>query len=580
VSTAAAPPRCSIVIPAYNHASLTRQCLNALFAQPPEASTEIIVVDDGSSDRTQQVLAEYRHAIRVVTHATNLGFAAACNDGAAIARGEYLVFLNNDTLPEAGWLDELVRYADAHPRAAVVGSKLLYPNDTVQHAGIVVCQDRFTRSLYCGFPADHPAANKSRRVRAVTAACMLVRRAAFAQAGGFDTAFTNAYEDHDLCLRLGELGHEVHYCHRSVLHHLEGVSRAGRSADFARATSLFRLRWSQRLVPDDLTYYAQDGLLRVTYQDSYPARIQVEPLLAAVDLAGPPGEIDRLLESRSRQVFALQNEVTRLTAQLTELSQRLETGSGHGNGRAATSSAGEQAGGGVFDPPAELVRLIGGEFHEAGNEYLPYFTRLAGLRPTDAVLEVGCGVGRMAVALTRFLSAAGRYDGFDIMAPAIKWCQAEITARFPNFTFKHADVYNKFYNPDSNVKAIDYRFPYPDDSFDFVFLTSVFTHISRVLKASGRCVSTFFLLNEESLGLMRSGFSEAFDFKPFARHCRAIIPEVPEAAIAYDEAYIRDRLAAHNLVVTEPIRYGRWCGRLDGLSLQDIVVVTHGAVSA
>src|SRR6185295_9859186 len=130
-------------------------------------------------------------AVRTLRRDHNGGFAVACNDGAAAARGELLVFLNNDTEPRPGWLDALVEHADAHAEAAAVGAKLLFPDDTVQHAGVVICQDGRPRHLYAGFPADHPAVEKPRAFQAVTAACMLVRRDAFDRAGGFDQDFRN-----------------------------------------------------------------------------------------------------------------------------------------------------------------------------------------------------------------------------------------------------------------------------------------------------------------------------------------------------------------------------------------------------
>src|SRR5262245_35673773 len=259
-------PRCSIIIPVFNKASLTRQCLDALLGRAPEADDgEVVVVDDGSTDATPRLLAGYGSRVRVVTHPRNVGFATACNDGAAAASGEYLVFLNNDTIPQAGWLDALAGYADRHPRAAVVGSKLLYPNDTIQHAGVVICRDRYPRHIYAGFPADHPVVNKSRRFQVVTAACALLRREPFEQAGGFDPAFRTGNEDVDLCLRLGGLGCEVHYCHESVLYHLESVSE-GRFKHVDANTRLYRERWAERVRPDDLQYYLEDGLLDVHYQ--------------------------------------------------------------------------------------------------------------------------------------------------------------------------------------------------------------------------------------------------------------------------------------------------------------------------
>lgn len=118
------------------------------------------------------------------------------------------------------------------------------------------------------------------------------------------------------------------------------------------------------------------------------------------------------------------------------------------------------------------------------------------------MLDVGCGSGRMALPLTGYLNSEGRYAGFDISQKAIAWCQEHITSAHPNFQFEVSDIYNSLYNPKGKYQSLDFRFPYPDASFDVVFLTSVFTHmfppdvehyldeISRVLKPGGRCLCT------------------------------------------------------------------------------------------
>ena len=307
-------PRCSVIIPVYNQAGITRQCLEALLAYPVGAvDFEIIVVNDGSTDMTQTLLTEYEGRIQVLTHETNAGFATACNDGAAAAAGEFLIFLNNDTIGTAEWLDKLVSYADAHPTAAVVGSKLLFPNDTVQHAGVVICQDGYPRHIYAGFDADHPAVNKSRRFQAVTGACMLIQRAVFEKAGGLDTHYRNGYEDVDLCLRLGAQGREIHYCHESVLYHLESVSREGRHQDFEHNDRLYRERWASRIHPDDIQYYLDDGLLRLEYWEFYPFQIELSSLLGTLQADGHIRQADRLLYERSRLSFELIKDVVRLS---------------------------------------------------------------------------------------------------------------------------------------------------------------------------------------------------------------------------------------------------------------------------
>lgn len=309
-------PRYSIVIPVHNQAALTRQCLEALLGEPAAVSHETIVVDDASTDSTAELLSGYADRVRVVSRDENGGFAAACNDGAVAAGGKYLVFLNNDTIPTAGWLDTLVAHLEANEQAAVVGAKLLFPNETVQHAGVVICQDRLPRHLYVGFPKDHPAVSRSRRFQAVTAACMLVRRGVFEKVEGFDSEFRNSLEDADLCLRFGELGHEVHYCHESVLYHLESVSRGKRSDETEHNIRLFRSRWQDRVKPDELDYYKEDGLLRFHYGERYPLRLEVSAEVATIENDGRAAESERLLDASSRQVLDLLKETVRLTVHL------------------------------------------------------------------------------------------------------------------------------------------------------------------------------------------------------------------------------------------------------------------------
>ncbi|HEY6145812.1 MAG TPA: glycosyltransferase [Solirubrobacterales bacterium] len=301
----------SIVIPVHGRAHLTERCLG-LVLEGLGGDCEVVVVDDASEDETPELLAGYAGRIRVVRLDANAGFAAACNRGAAAASGERLVFLNNDTEPQVGWLGALRRYADEHPRAAVVGAKLLYPTGIVQHAGVVFGQDGYPHHLYAGFPAEHPAVSHPRRLQAVTAACMLVERGAFEAAGGFDAGFHNSLEDVDLCLRIGAAGGEVHYCDEAVLVHLESASR-GRADRFERSVALYRDRWRGRVRRDDLDAYVGDGLFAVEYADSYPVRLSVDPALAIVD-RGREEEIEQLLEGYARQSAALLTELVRLGA--------------------------------------------------------------------------------------------------------------------------------------------------------------------------------------------------------------------------------------------------------------------------
>lgn len=235
-------------------------------------------------------------------------------------------------------------------------------------------------------------------------------------------------------------------------------------------------------------------------------------------------------------------------------------------------------------PPQKLVNAVGGgDFTAIGSQFLQFFIKYGGLAPEHRVLDVGCGCGRMAVPLMKYLSPSSSYEGFDIMRIGIDWCQRHIARHDSRFGFKLANIYNKSYNPKGNIQPSEFVFPYPDASFDFVFLTSVFTHmlsadmrhylseISRVLKPNGRCMASFFLINEESKQLMDAGQS-AFKLS-FARpDCMVLREDQPENTVGYREDYVRQCFVAEGMQPIEPVYYGSWAGRKNYLSYQDIVV--------
>ena len=236
-------------------------------------------------------------------------------------------------------------------------------------------------------------------------------------------------------------------------------------------------------------------------------------------------------------------------------------------------------------PPKGMIFIGDGDFKKIGEEFLRYFIELGGLKPNERVLDIGCGIGRMAVPLTKYLHKRSSYEGFDIVPVGINWCRKKISFKYPNFHFQLADVFNKTYNPKGKYKASEYKSPYENVSFDFVFLTSVFTHmlpqdmenyfyeITRVLKINGRCLITFFLLNKESLQLINTGKS-TLDFKYKFGKYRTIDTNTPEDAVCYDEAFVLALYEKYGLKIKRPIYYGSWCGRSNFLSYQDIIIAS------
>ena len=242
-------PRVTIVIPVFNQAEMTEKCLFAVAENTgDDPDYGVVVVDNGSTDWTMYLLHAMEGDVRVLNNDRNEGFARACNKGAgAVGKGEeeYLLFLNNDTVPRPGWLRALTEVADRSPEIGIVGAKLVYPDTgKIQHAGIAMVEgvpDHINR----GLDEDDPRVNEEMDCDMVTGACLLIRKTLFEGLGGFDADFINGVEDVDLCLRARDLGFRVVYCPQSVVEHHEGVSQ-GRFDKVAANLDLFRERWGNR----------------------------------------------------------------------------------------------------------------------------------------------------------------------------------------------------------------------------------------------------------------------------------------------------------------------------------------------
>jgi GT2 family glycosyltransferase len=251
-----AAPVVSIVIPVFNQLEMTRLCLASIAAVTDDVPYEVIVVDNASTDGTREFLREREAGglLRALVNEENLGFGRACNAGAALARGDYVLLLNNDTVPHPGWLSALVSSIETEPAIGLAGSRLLYADGTVQHAGVTFRTPWRTDHAYRHAPGNHPDVLVSKDYPAVTGACILMPRDLWEALGGLDEGYRHYVEDVDLCMRVWAAGRRVRYCAESVVTHLEQQSAPNRAwvADLVdEGWRRFHQRWASRW-PDEV----------------------------------------------------------------------------------------------------------------------------------------------------------------------------------------------------------------------------------------------------------------------------------------------------------------------------------------
>ena len=265
-------PQVSVIVPVYGKVDYTLRCLRSIERHPQRTRFEVLVVDDASPDDSAQMLASIP-GLRLIRNPQNLGFVRTCNRGASLARGDYVLFLNNDTEVHPGWLDELVRTFETFPNAGLAGSKLVYPDGRLQEAGGIIWRDGSGWNYGRNQDPSRPDVSYARDVDYCSGAAIIVPKPLFDRLGGFDEHYVPAYgEDSDLALKIRAEGLRVIYQPASVVTHFEGVSQgldigsSIKAYQVVNAAKLFE-RWKDRLAdhepPGERVDDAKDRGVRV-----------------------------------------------------------------------------------------------------------------------------------------------------------------------------------------------------------------------------------------------------------------------------------------------------------------------------
>lgn len=277
-------PLVSIIIPTRNARKLVRQCIDSIRQKTTYSNFEILLVDNGSDDKESVdffgTLSD-QGLVRLIKDPGPFNFSRINNDATKVARGEYLVFLNNDIeVISPDWLAELVSHAQ-RPEVGAAGAKLWYPNDTIQHAGLILVAGLAGHAHLGRMRGDHGyfgRANLIQAYSAVTGACLCMRRQLFDEAGGFDETLAVAFNDVDLCLRLHAMGYRNLYTPYAELYHHESATRGyedtpEKMARFKKEAQILQERWMALLMNDPF-YNPNLTLSGEPFTLAWPPRIQ------------------------------------------------------------------------------------------------------------------------------------------------------------------------------------------------------------------------------------------------------------------------------------------------------------------
>jgi glycosyltransferase involved in cell wall biosynthesis len=571
-------PIVTVAIPSYNHGRYIEEAIKSVLKQGFE-NFELIIVDDGSSDGTREIISKYDRLdprIKVHFNERNLGMARNWNRCLELARGRYIKLLHSDDLLFSKQaLHKQVDALETYPTAVMTCSArcVIDPQSRVIDTWGPIGK----AGLYRGREMIRKCLTTNRNLIGEPTVVLFKRDSA---QHGFDERYRQI-TDLEMWLRLLEHGDLIY---------LDEPLSAWRNHPL-QTTEKNRVHNIGTHEHNDLLvgYLDKQWLIRLRNLPSFfkhmeRARKEPEFIEEGVAIAQ---KLEKIL---GRLPYRILLRISRFTPKFHRvksaagMAERFVTRTAtrlFGYMHAARRTLVGQKD--LLEPPQKLRSLVGdGDFKEIGEEFFEYFRNLAGLESGHRVLDIGCGCGRMAIPLLEYLKGKGRYYGFDVSKESIDWCRHHLSEKSTRFRFFHSDVKHNLYNPNGAIKPECIKLPFRAGYLDFVFLTSVFTHmlreemnaylsqIARVLKPGGRGLATFFLINDSTRRLLHAG-KGTFTFKHKHKDYYTDRTDPPEAVVAYEEGYIREAFKEKNLRIIEPVRFGSWRDPDQGLSFQDIV---------
>jgi GT2 family glycosyltransferase len=542
-------PEVDVAIVNWNTPEAAGEAARAFLASDG-ARTRVTVIDNNSRPEAQAKLETLMpEGARLIVSSTNLGFGAGANRALRDGSSEFVCVSNADVIPGPGAVAALASFCASRPDCGMVGAA--FQDDSEYHAELPTPTALALRPLIGGFlhrSVPSPGPGRSIEVGQPAGACFLVRRKVWEEAGGFDEDYFLWYEDVDIARRLRGAGLRHFVCGEAVVHHNGGLATRKLSSADHQVARLAGLR-----------FYLEKHHPR-TLAISKPLFIVSRRLRARESQMKGVG----FGAMRAKAIYIAKAAARRLAWAPSDLRLRFDRRDGR------------------MVPPRGLSFVGRSDFTQTGQEFLGYFKEMGGLKPTARVLDVGCGIGRMAIPLTTYLSD-GSYEGFDVGREMVRWCTRNITPRYPNFHFTWAPIYNRKYNPFGTILADELRFPYEANSFDFALATSLFTHLTRddarhylnelgrALRPEATSLLTFFLITPESEQEIVAGRA-AFDFRYEIDGALTTDPRQPEEAVAFQLDDVLAMLDESGMTVVEPIRRGSWAHAPGAPSFQDIVI--------